>query len=160
MSLDKKFNYDRDHNVKAATSYDRADQLDNFTGNQLLMILLIDDSLTINDIQDRFQLCFPKLKIEFCKKHHHWEGVCSEKDIFPNDKPIGNIRRKHNPGMLEIKSWQKVGEIEKKFHEEFGLNAQIFYRSGQRWIQTGKSDNLTLKQLQDKSYTRIPTILL
>lgn len=124
------------------------------------MLLLIDDSLRINDVQERFSMCFPKLKIEFCKKRHHWEAVCPERDIISPDCLIGGIRETHNPGTMEIKSRDKVGEVEKRLRERFGLNAQIFYKSGQRWIQTGKSDNLTIGELQDKSYLRAPRILL
>ena len=48
------------------------------------------------------------------------------------------------PGILEIKSWFKIGEVEQLFKRYFGLNAQIFRLENDRWRQTTKSDNLSL----------------
>lgn len=112
------------------------------------MILEIDDSKTVGDLQERFTSCFPFLKIEFCRNKHQWEDLCPMEEILPADKLIGSIRKIHAPGILEIKSWNKIGEVEKTFYKNFGLNAQIFFKSGSRWIQTGISDNLTIRALR------------
>ena len=84
-------------------------------------MLEIDDSKTVADIQDKFSRCFPHLKVEFCRKKHHWEALCSNKDLFSPQLPIGLIRKIHNPGIMEIKSWQKIGEVKRKFKDLFGL---------------------------------------
>lgn len=116
------------------------------------MILEIDDTKKLTDIQERFSLCFPSLKLEFCQKKHKWEGICPESQFMDSDLRIGSIRKIHNPGTIEIKSWDKVGEVERDFYQRFGLNVQICYMCGPRWIQTGKSDNITLDSLQKKSF--------
>ena len=108
------------------------------------MLIEIDDTKTVADIQDRFSLCFPRLKIEFYKKPHGWEESSSTKHQVEPDAFIGDIRKNHNPGILEIKSWYKTGEVEKLFKQLFGLNAQIFRLENNRWKQSIESDGLTL----------------
>ena len=124
------------------------------------MRLEIDDTKTTGDLQDRFSLCYPLLKLEFCNKKHGREEVCPESLILQQDTPISSIRKNHNPGLIEMKSWRKVGEIEKEFSDRFGLNVQICYRSGGKWIQTGKSDSMTIDSLMRKSSSELNRGLL
>jgi hypothetical protein len=118
------------------------------------MILEIDDNKTVGDLQERFSMCFPGLKLEVCTHKHGWEDFCPEKEFLPVHFHVGTVRKTHDPGRIEIKSWNKVGEVEKDLYKLFGLNAQICYRAGERWIQSGKSDNLTIGELQKKAYKR------
>jgi len=123
------------------------------------MLLEIDDTKTISDLQDRFSLCFPNLKIELCRKKHNWEEYCAASEIYPAHMPIGKIRKIHQPGVLDIKSTYKVGEVEKALQETFGLNAQIYFRSGDKWVQTGKADNYTIGALQQAAYREYSVLL-
>jgi hypothetical protein len=116
------------------------------------MIIEIDDTKNVSDLQERFSFSFPSLKLEFCPKKHGWEDICPENKFYSGDTSIASIRKIHDPGTLNVNSWNKVGEVEKEFYKKFGLSVQIFYRCGQRWIQTGKSDNLTIDSLQEKTY--------
>lgn len=108
------------------------------------MLMQIDDSKTIDDIRERFSLCFPLLKIEFYDKPHHWEESSSEKHLIDSGTLIGDIRKNHATGILEIKSWYKTGDVERLFRKIFGLNAQIFRLEENGWKQSTASDNLTL----------------
>ena len=112
------------------------------------MYLQINDRMTVEEVQDRFNECFPFLRLEFYSKPHDaFEG--SDKKYQYNDKErIGSIRKKHTDGVLEIKSWDTTAKVEKGIKEMFGLNTQIFrYDAVGCWIQTTLSDELTLKQL-------------
>lgn len=124
------------------------------------MILEIDDSKTLADLQDKFSMCYPTLRLEFCTKKHKWEEICSESNIIHRNVLIGNIRKNHVPGIIEMKSWHKIGNIEKEFYSRFGLNVQIAYKSGNRWIQTGKSDNITIDMLIRKTSSEQNRVLL
>jgi hypothetical protein len=124
------------------------------------MTLEIDDSKTIGEIQDKFSLCYPLLKLHFCNKKHGWQQVCPDKDIIQDDIRVGDIRKNHEPGVIEMKSWQQVGRIEKEFYTRFGLSVQICYKSGRHWIQTGKSDSMTLKSLMRKASEQLNRVLL
>jgi hypothetical protein len=124
------------------------------------MILEIDDTKTTADLQDRFSMSFPSLKLEFCRKKHKWEEICSDSDIIHDNVSIGDIRKNHDPGIIEMKSWHKIGNIEKEFFSKFGLSVQITYKSGNRWIQTGKSDNITIDKLVKKTSAEQNRVLL
>jgi hypothetical protein len=115
------------------------------------MILEIDDSKTTSELQDRFSLCYPLLKLQFCAKKHKWEQLCPQNEIIQDDIQVGMIRRIHDPGTIEVKTWETIGKIENEFYSKFGLSVQICYKSGDHWIQTGKSDNMTLKSLMRKT---------
>ena len=112
------------------------------------MILQLEDSKSIEDIQKQFSFFFPFLKIEFFTKRHIWEGMYKEHELLPGSLLLGSIRKQHNSGAFEIKPWHKIGEVENEFYLKFGLNVQIYFKSGKRWIQTTKSDNLTIFNLQ------------
>ena len=115
------------------------------------MIFEIDDSKKIGDLQDKFSRCFPLLKLEFCKKKHGWQDTCTGTEFLGSELELKNIRKNHAPGTLEIKSWNKVGEVETAFYRKSGLSVQIFYKSGEQWLQTGKDDNVTLAFLQEQA---------
>jgi hypothetical protein len=116
------------------------------------MLLEVDDTKKISDLQEKFTLCFPSLKLEVCREKHGWGEICAESQYLTANISIASIRKVHEPGTIEIKSWSKVGEVEKEFYQKFGISIQICYRFGERWIQSGKSDNLTIDSLQKRSF--------
>ena len=59
---------------------------------------------------------------------------------------IGEIRKQHNPGMIEIHSWRKTGMVEQELRKRFGLHVQIMRKHGDSWIQTAGTDELTLEE--------------
>ena len=112
------------------------------------MFLQISDAMTVEEVQDRFNDCFPFLKIAFYSKPHQLYEGSNKKYRCDGARKIGNIRKKHFNGVLEIKSWDTTASVEEKLKEIFGLNAQIFhYDATGCWIQTTLSDVLTLGQL-------------
>ena len=115
------------------------------------MLLEIDDTKTVAELQERFSLCFPQLKIEFYHKRHHWQEDSAENLKINPQLLIGNVRKMHEPGVLEIKSWHKTGEVEQNFKDLFGLNVQVFYRDHHQWKQSIHSDNKTLSKLSEQS---------
>lgn len=114
------------------------------------MILHIDDNKTVSDLRDKFELCYPHLKLEFYNKAHNWQEATHSKYLVEGNCRIGDIRHQHNAGIYEIKSWFQTGKVEQEMKDLFGLNVQIFRQKEDLWIQTTKSDKLTLAQLNDK----------
>jgi hypothetical protein len=108
------------------------------------MILKIFNNMTISEVQNRFSLCFPTLKIEFYFKAHHPQSASSEKHLISPEKRIGDIRQNRKEGTMEIKSWDTVEKTELRFHKLFGLNVQIFRKENGSWIQTTRTDKFTL----------------
>ncbi len=110
------------------------------------MMIEINDSKTIELISNEFSARYPFLKIEFFDKPHHWQEGSPVNHKIPHNKTIGEIRKRHNPGGLDIEPWQKAGTVEQQFHKRFGLNIQIYRHHGSTWIQTAGTDEFTLEE--------------
>jgi hypothetical protein len=110
------------------------------------MIIHIDDRLTVGDLQERFSKCFPLLKIELFRASHKWKAHSSLHDVIDPLETIGSIRKTHEQGFMDIKSWYQTGKVESDFKNKFGLNVQIYRQRKSGWIQTISTDNLTLKE--------------
>lgn len=120
------------------------------------MILHINDNKRIEDLQDRFNECFPYLKLEFYTTPHKWLQQCEKSNLIDSAEFVGDVRKKHCSGLLEIKSWFKTGRVEQDLKELFGLNVQIFRLHKTGWIQTSYSDDLTLKQQSEIAGYNLP----
>jgi len=115
------------------------------------MLLRIHDNLLIEDIQEHFSECFPHLKIEVYSTPHHWEKGSLQKDLISPKSSIGDIRKNHSGGIMEIKSSDKVGDVERKLKKMFDLNVQIFRKENDCWIQTTSTDVFTLERESELS---------
>ena len=113
------------------------------------MLLYINDDKTVADLQDKFNECFPYLKIELYDTMHHWQHASAEGREVSGDMKIGDIRKNHNIGTFEIMSFYKAGKVEQDFRHQFGLFVQIFFKMDNVWVQSVTTDDLTLGQLSD-----------
>ncbi len=108
--------------------------------------ILITDDLSIEQLQDKFNQHFPYLKIEFFKSGHS-EGEGSPKDnIITSNHILGDIRFNHASGEISIHGNQKVSTLEEAFKEKYGLNVQVFRKSGKVWLETTNTDEWTLSE--------------
>lgn len=113
--------------------------------------MIISDSKTIKEIQEEFNNKFPYLKIEFYKVAHN------EKEGSPNsvkwniNEPIRRIRYNHNSGDMSINGHLKVSTLENEFEEKYGLHVQVFYKSGDVWLQTISANDDSLTTLNERS---------
>lgn len=111
------------------------------------MFLQINDEMLVEEVQDRFSECFPLLKIEFYSIPHKRFEPTDKRYAFSGKKRVGNIRKNHSNGVMEIKSWHTVAKVEKGLKDLFGLHGQIFRSSPEGiWVQTAESDSLTLQE--------------
>ena len=110
------------------------------------MIIEINDTKTLEEVSKSFSENFPFLKIEFYDEAHHWQEQSSRKHMLPHNKTIGEVRKKHNPGAMEIHNWQKTGKVEQEFRKLFGLNVQLFRQEGDLWVQTAGTDELSIEE--------------
>ena len=108
------------------------------------MHLHISDHKTVEDLQDRFNLCFPYLKIEFYKDEDTTEN--RKCNIATSNTRIGELRKKAGPEIFDIKSWDKTECVKQGLKEIYGLHVQIFRLHKNEWIPTSYSNELTLKQ--------------
>ena len=111
----------------------------------------ITDKKTIQEVQNEFNKKFPFLKIEFYKKAHG-EHEGSPDDLkWDTDLTIGEIRNRTNSGDLSIDGALTVGALENNFSEQYGLNVQVFHKSGNLWLQTTATDEWTLDKQNNKA---------
>lgn len=112
--------------------------------------MIITDEKKLVDIQREFNQKFPYLKLEFYGKPHEAGIGSSNKVILPALSKIGEVRNVHNSGDLSINGHLKVKSLEQLFHQQYGLNVQVFRRSGEIWLQTTSTDEWTLTEQNDK----------
>jgi hypothetical protein len=115
------------------------------------MLLHIDDNTTIADVQDDFSDSYPLLKIEFYEKPHQYRGASQECHRLSPELKLGAIRRKHDPGNLEIYSWFTTGRVERDFENKFGLHVQVFRQEAGAWVQSGSTDGYTLAEQMERA---------
>lgn len=113
------------------------------------MLLKIYDHEKIDEVQDKFNECFPYLKLEFYHQPHKLHEASLEEHLIQPGSYIEDIRKTHESGVISIKSWDKTGHVEQEFKRLFALNVQIFRLHKDKWIQTTDSDELTLKEQSD-----------
>jgi len=112
--------------------------------------MIITDSKKLYDIKREFSEKFSYLKLEFYAKHHK-EGEGSEAKLqIDGDMTIGSVRETHNEGDLSIDGHLKVSTFERMFFEKYGLNVQVFRKSGTIWLQTIKTDEWTLTEQNER----------
>ena len=109
------------------------------------MFLHIVESMTVEEVQDRFNECFPFLTIEFFSVPHKPFQSTDNRYRYSPTEMICDIRTNHAKGAMEIKSWFTVARVEKELWERYGLHAQIYRLSPSgEAVQTTASDNFTL----------------
>ena len=113
------------------------------------MTLTIDGTRTIGEMQQDFNAAYPYLKIEFFKSMNGRSGQPSIKNMLSHSLKIKEARRQQHDGSLELSDMMKVGDLEKIFREQYGLNVQVFRKSANVWLETTMTDTWTLKQQND-----------
>ena len=112
--------------------------------------MIISNEKTLRDIQSEFHKKFPHLKIEFYTEPHQVGKGSPVGETLEPEQTIGTVRDKNKTGDLKIVPEMEVGELERLFTEKFGLNVQVFRRSGNLWMQTSATDSWTLEKQNRK----------
>lgn len=112
--------------------------------------MLISDNKKIRDIQVEFHQQFPHLKLEFYSQHHERGEGSSVIFKLGDQKTIGEVRTRHEEGDFQIDGTLSVEALENLFWEKFGLNVQVFRKSGAMWMQTTSTDQWTLYEQNRK----------
>ncbi len=110
----------------------------------------IKDDVILRDIQRTFHQMFPGLKIEFFSGHHEVGEGSPMKTRLDTARAIGEVRTKHTEGDLQIEGTMTVRTLETRFMDGYGLNVQVFRRSGSLWMQTTATDSWTLDEQNRK----------
>jgi hypothetical protein len=114
------------------------------------MEIIIDDNTLLCDIQKDFISQFPYLKLEFFNFQPD-HAVFNRKNLITDTKKtIGTVRHVHYKGHISINGHQKVKTLEQNFLEHYGINVQVFRKSGNVYLETLESDDWTLSEQNRK----------
>lgn len=113
----------------------------------IIMKIIISDIKKIEEIQAAFKGQFPHLKLQFFEHKGGQKPSFTSKDLVKDTtKKIGELREFRKPDTINFNGNQKVSTLESRFRDQFGLNVQVFRRSGRNWLETGATDFWTLSR--------------
>jgi hypothetical protein len=116
------------------------------------MQLAILKSDTVQAVQDAFHAAFPYLKIAFFSRSHKEHGSSNAKFMITNrTQLLGDLPGFKAEALLAILPTLRTWEVERLVETETGLHIQIFRKSGNLWLETSVSDDLTLEQQNEKA---------
>jgi hypothetical protein len=121
------------------------------------MKILINDTRKIKEIRDEFQNNFPYLKLEFFSRPHDIADLSKMKYIMDHDKILGECRKTHQDGIIEVGGNEKVWQLEQEF-QKYGLPVQVFRKMKNNWIETMQTDWWTLEQQNQEGRENCGTI--
>ncbi len=106
----------------------------------------ITDGQTIAEVQELFHYIFPFLKIDFFEK--------DLPDANKTNKPVANTGRllgefrpaKNETSSIWLDKFIKVNELERYINATYRLQAQVFRRSRNVWLETTITNNWTLEE--------------
>jgi len=110
------------------------------------MYLEIDGERTIAAVQKDFSSFFPFLKIEFFRNGSPIKRYTADLRLHPQTKLKDAWRKTAIAGRLPLSETMTVLELEKALQENFGLEAQVFRKSGNLWLETTMTDSWTLQR--------------
>ena len=112
--------------------------------------LSISDDKQLKEIKAEFNNKFPHLKIEFFAEEHEVGEATKFNSMYDDELYLKDIRKVHNEGELSIDGHTKTCTFESNFKEKFGVNVQVWRRSGNMWLQTTVTDEWTLSEQEKK----------
>ena len=113
------------------------------------MILHIEKLMTLEQVQQAFFRHYPHLKLVFFIDRNKDNLLRADERIQNLNLTIGSIREITYDGYIQIEPSMTVLQVEKAFWDSFGLEVQIFRKSGRNWLMTFNSDLWSLEE-QDK----------
>ena len=110
------------------------------------MKMAITESKRISDIQAEFNRFYPYLKLEF-----FWGSGKKDKyhRLTDTAMKVENITPSMHEGAIQLSDNMTVSNLEDTFKNRFGLEVQVFRKSGNLWLETTKTDDWTLKVQND-----------
>jgi hypothetical protein len=93
--------------------------------------MTINTTTKIVDFQNEFMRLFPFLKIEFfTEPHNKGEKSVSEDMVFNRTTPLSKIENFEKTGVFEFNPEMKIGDVEQKLQDQFGLYPNISQSKG------------------------------
>lgn len=109
--------------------------------------IVVDETQTIESIQNKFNSAFPFLKIEFFKDPHSVGSGSKKKRMYESGfLKLIDLNKNFKRGRISIEIGRTVENLESDFKNQFGLNVRVFRKSGKVWLETSLTDSWTLDE--------------
>lgn len=106
----------------------------------------IHSSRKLSEIKEEFNAGYPFLKLEFFKVPHIDQEPTAKKAMIRADHSVSEISELEKEGEIVLSGDMTVNELESLFRDEYGINVQVFRRSGNVWLETSSTDEMTLDE--------------
>ncbi len=105
----------------------------------------------MGELQNEFSAAFPGLKLVFFSKpHKEFKGSAAKFMLMEKATPLRDISPKVVACDMNFEASMTVSQVEKMFEDSFTLHVQVFRKSGNIWLETSVTDNLTLAEQMTK----------
>lgn len=110
------------------------------------MTLSVTEEKKISDLQADFNVLYPFLKLEFFQGKDNRNQPVRQ---IQSSAKLGDVIFAIQEGSIQLSDSMTVKELETIFNERFGIQAQVFRKSGNIWLETTMTDKWTLKNQND-----------
>jgi hypothetical protein len=109
------------------------------------MEIFLSSESSIKEINKEFTKFFPCLKLEFYPRKHKPGETSLLEHRFSERTSLKEINKNFVPGMIKFNLFDSVADLEQRFQKHFDLSIQVFRRTGEIWVETVQTDNLSLQ---------------
>lgn len=116
------------------------------------MKIHIDQDTTLGALKVAFTSTWPHLKLVFFTKPHEEHRGTGAKFMISDEKQTVGQTAAGFQGAVDVVMDDKttVWQLEQLFETQLGLHVHVFRRSGNTWLESTVSDDLTLAQQEAK----------
>lgn len=115
------------------------------------MELHLHNDRTLGEIQDEFSSQFKYLKLGFFIDKNSDNKLTADEQIKNRHVKLGELNESIEGKDFKVSANMTAAQLEKKFKESFGLDVQVFRKSGLNWLVTNQTDEWTLEQQNAKA---------
>jgi hypothetical protein len=139
--------HDQHHQKLQLTSSYPTDRCHSFKDDSPLkqgdMRLNLFRTTTIGEIKKQFGHYFRFLKLEF---YYSNAKVKEPADVVPDHITVESLPTLRKEGVVSFHPGLTAMEFVQMLADEFGLFAQVFYQSGELWLETNLLEDTTLEK--------------
>ena len=108
------------------------------------MHLILKPQTGIKELNKAFSRKFPFLKLQFYKPLDTAPALSYSEHRAPENMKLSELSQNLTEGVIGIDPSKTVAEIEREFRTKYQLTVQVLRKTGEVWIETRQTDNLTL----------------
>ena len=101
---------------------------------------------TVREVKKQFSNYFPYLKLDFFMEGHKKGEGSGLKQKVHDGLHLLEVTGILKEGTYSFEPSATVAALEQSLQNEYGLPVQVFRRSGDLWIETVQTDNISLEQ--------------